>query len=174
MKSRFLVAYLLIINGMLHAQTIAQPSVAYPFDITLTTPDSTEVSTRQVLAGDQPTVIAFWLTTCAPCFAELAAYTQNLPNWKQQADFRLIAVSIDFPDRFHQFQKVAREKHWPFPVYWDRTRTFKEILPGTLNGLPQVFLFDKKGKLVWQHRKYMPGDEVELFEEIKKVGGKGQ
>jgi len=174
MKSRFLVAYFLIINGILHAQMIEQPTVAYPFDLALTTPDSMEVSTRHVLAGDQPTVIAFWLTTCVPCFAELGAYAQNFANWQQQADFRLIAVSIDFPERFHKFQQVAREKQWPFPVYWDRTRAFKEILPGTLNGLPQVFLFDKKGKLVWHHRKYMAGDEAELFEEIKKVAGKGQ
>ncbi len=157
MKSGLLVAYLLIINGILPAQTIEQPAAAYPFNIQLTTPDSTEINTSNM-----------------PCFAELGSYAEHFAAWQQQVDFRLIAVSIDFPERFHKFQQVAREKKWPFPVYWDRTRAFKEILPGGLNGLPQVFLFDKKGKLVWQHRKYMPGDELAMFEEIKKVAGKGE
>ena len=161
----------LLTTGSLCAQTPEQPSAAYPFGITLTAPaDSSQHSTNTLLAGDKPTVLAFWLTTCMPCMVELGAYAQNFAAWQQQTDFRLLAVSIDFPERFAKMRQVASEKQWPFPVYWDGQRAFKNILPGGLNGLPQVFVFDKKGNLVWQHRKYTSGDEVAMFEAVKAAG----
>jgi hypothetical protein len=42
-------------------------------------------------------------------------------------------------------------------------------MPGELNGLPQVFIFDKNGKLAYRHKGFRPGDEVELFEKIKEL-----
>ncbi len=170
MYTRILLATLLA-TGSLHAQTLEQPSSTYPFGITLTAPaDSSQHSTNVLLSGEKPTVLAFWLTTCMPCMAELGAYAQNFAAWQQQVDFRLLAVSIDFPERFAKVRQVANDKKWPFPVYWDGQRAFKNILPGGLNGLPQVFVFDKKGNLVWQHRKYTAGDEVEMFEAVKRAG----
>lgn len=147
----------------------AQPTTAFPFGIPLLRTDSTTVNTNKLLKKDKPTVLAFWLTTCMPCHAELASYARQFDAWQKEADFRLLAVSIDFPERFAQVKKMEKEKKWPFPVYWDNTRAFKTILPGGLNGLPQVFLFDKNGTLVWQHKKYTPGDENELFEKIKSL-----
>lgn len=167
MTARLTLLCLLLVST-LRAQTLEQPSVAFPFSVTLTAPaDSSQHSTNTLFSGEKPTVIAFWLTTCMPCMVELGAYAQNFAAWQQQTDFRLVAVSIDFPERFQKVRQVAAEKKWPFPVYWDRERAFKNILPGGLNGLPQVFVFDKKGKLVWQHRKYASGDEVALFEAVK-------
>jgi len=167
MLPRLIIA-LTLASGSLCAQSLEQPSVLFPFSVTLTAPaDSSQHSTNALFSGEKPTVIAFWLTTCMPCMMELGAYAQNFAAWQQQADFRLLAVSIDFPERFQKVRQVTAEKKWPFPVYWDRERAFKNILPGGLNGLPQVFVFDKKGKLVWQHRKYTAGDEVALFEAVK-------
>ena len=114
-------------------------------------------------------MLAFWLTTCMPCQAEFAAYSKNFEAWQKEADFRLLAVSIDFPERFPKIGQLAKDKKWPFPVYWDSQRAFKAVLPGGLNGLPQVFLFDKNGQLVWQHKRYVPGDEAELFAKIKEA-----
>lgn len=168
MTARYIFLLTSLAFGKIQAQALEQPSTTYPFDIALTAPaDSSQHRTSTLLAGEKPTVLAFWLTTCMPCMIELGAYAQNFTTWQQQADFRLLAVSIDFPERFQKVREVANEKKWPFPVYWDRDRAFKNILPGGLNGLPQVFVFDKKGRLVWHHRKYSTGDEVALFEAVK-------
>ena len=150
-------------------QELAQPSQPFPFQITLTQPDSTEVPSHQVLQTGKPTVLAFWLTTCMPCMSEFASYTKHYADWKAQADFNLIGISLDFPGRFGKIAPLAAEKKWPFPLYWDRVRAFKGLLPGGLNGMPQVFLFDKNGKLVWQHKGYVPGVEEELFAKIKEL-----
>ncbi len=165
-----LFPFLIFITQLALSQDREQPNLAFPFKgITLTTPDSTQVNAPEVFKKNKPTVLAFWLTTCIPCVAEFGAYTKNWEQWKQETDFQLFAISIDFPDRFKKIKPMAKQHGWPFSVYWDRTRRFKDILPGGLNGLPQVFVFDKTGKLVWQHKKYQPGDELELYNQVKKA-----
>ncbi len=168
MKYPLLLAFYFAFANSVVAQ-IAQPSVQFPFNIAMLKPDSTTVNTNDLLKKGKPTVLAFWLTTCMPCQMELGSYAQHFADWQKEADFQLLAISIDFPERFPQVKKMAKEKKWPFPVYWDNTRAFKTTLPGGLNGLPQVFLFDKNGTLVWQHKKYATGDEAVLFAKIKEL-----
>ncbi|MBU6342611.1 MAG: TlpA family protein disulfide reductase [Bacteroidetes bacterium] len=161
-----LIALLLFCTLKTYAQS-EQPSSPYPFQLTLFRPDSSAVSSTRALPLGKPVILAFWLTTCMPCMAELAAYTERYAAWKQQKDFELIAISIDFPNRFRQIEPLVKEKKWPFPVFWERERTFKNILPGGLNGLPQVFVFDASGQLVYHHKGYYPGFENELFAQLK-------
>ncbi|MBK7938631.1 MAG: TlpA family protein disulfide reductase [Lewinellaceae bacterium] len=168
MKFRLLPAFLLFVVFSVSAQN-DQPGAAFPYNITLLKPDSTAVNTQTLLKTGKPTVLAFWLTTCMPCHLELASYSSHFAEWQKQADFNLYAISIDFQERFARVKQMAAEKKWPFPVYWDKDRAFKTVLPGGLNGLPQVFLFDKNGQIVWHHKKYTPGDEAELFAQIKAL-----
>ncbi len=153
-----------------------QPAYAldtiYPFNILLTDMDSVQTFiSKDVLAQpksgpSQPIVLAFWLTTCMPCHVELSTYTANYAAWRQQANFRLLAISIDFPHRFRDIKRIAQEKGFPFEVYWDVHRLFRSVMPGGLNGLPQVFIIDKEGKIAYHHKGFRPGDEQELFRKI--------
>ncbi len=152
------------------ARQAGQIDSIYPFDIALRTVDSAATDTRAVLPKNgRPTVLAFWLTTCMPCMLELDTYIRKWPEWQHESPFNLVAISTDFPQRFRQIGAVVREKKFPFPAFWDSNREFAEILPGRLNGLPQVFVFDKNGQLVWQHRRFWPGVEEELFAQIKAL-----
>jgi cytochrome c biogenesis protein CcmG, thiol:disulfide interchange protein DsbE len=151
------------------AQTQNISGHSYPFNVGLTNLDSLPAATDTLFKKGKPTVLAFWLTTCAPCKLEFSAYAQRYESWKKQADFDLVAISIDWPERFGKMVEMARQQNWPFPVYWDGGRAFKDILPGELNGLPQVFIFDKNGRLAWHHEKYRPGDEEELFAKVLEL-----
>jgi thiol-disulfide isomerase/thioredoxin len=168
-KSLSILLFLAAATTTLNAQSSEQPTIPFPFQMTLFRPDSTPVASAKVLQTGKPTILAFWLTTCMPCQIEFATYTQKLAAWKQEADFQLFGISIDFPQRFRQIKVLADEKKWPFPVYWDKSRAFTEILPGALNGLPQVFLFDRNGTLVWRHKGFHPGDENELWARVKEL-----
>ncbi|MEO6037118.1 MAG: TlpA disulfide reductase family protein [Saprospiraceae bacterium] len=172
MRFPLLAALLFSFYASAWAQT-PQPADAFPFQVTLFTPDSLATTSSAVLGQGQVTVLAFWLSTCLPCQVELATYTARYAEWQRQADFQLIAVSIDYPQRFQQMARMARSSGWAFPAYWDGVQAFKNLLPGGLNGLPQVFLFDKKGQLVWQHKRYVSGDEQELFAQILALQTKG-
>lgn len=149
----------------------------FPYNIPLLDIDSTtETNSKEAFAipkkekDRQPTVLAFWLTTCMPCHRELSTYTAHYAEWQKQAKFRMVAISIDFPQRFRQIAPIVREKKFPFEVYWDRDRLFRSVMPYCgLNGLPQVFIFDKNGQLAYHHKGFRPGDEQTLFAKILEL-----
>lgn len=152
------------------ARPKAEIKATYPYDIALATATGDTLNSADVLAvNGKPTVILFWLTTCAPCRRELAAYAAKFEQWQQEADFNLYAISIDFPKNRESFEKMVKENNWPFPAYLDLNREFRLIMPGELNGLPQLFVLDANGKIIHHKRKYLPGDEDKLFAFLKSL-----
>ena len=120
----------------------------------------------------KPTILLFWLTTCFPCRMELEAINNAYPTWKKEVDFRMIAISTDFNDRYPQFIERVRKGKWVFEAYHDVNREFRYVMQGELNGLPQLFVLDAAGNVTYHKRRYRPGDENELFEHLKKMAGK--
>lgn len=142
----------------------------FPYDIALRTAASDTLLSSKVFAQNgKPTVLMFWLTTCAPCKMELKAVSEKYPQWKKEADFNLYAISIDFNKNAEQFDKRVTEAQWPFEAFHDFNREFQAVMPGNLNGLPQTFVLDKDGNIVYHSRKYRPGDEDSLFDAIKTI-----
>lgn len=141
----------------------------FPFDVNLKDADGNVVNTKELLGNGKPTAILFWLTTCPPCKQKFIAIERKYRDWKQQADFDLIAVSVDWPKNAEKFSAMVKEKNWPWPTYHDYERQFRNIMPGNLNGLPQEFLFDKNGEMVYHRKRFLHGFEDLLFKEIQKA-----
>jgi len=142
----------------------------FPFDVDLKTADGKIVNSSDVLKKNgKPTVLLFWLTTCRPCHMKMDAIKPLYPEWKEEADFNVVAISGDFPQNYPKFVKQVNQKGWEWDTYNDVNRGFRDILPGGLNGYPQTFIFDKNGNLVYQDKKFKSGDELALFEQIKKA-----
>ncbi|MEK7257038.1 MAG: TlpA disulfide reductase family protein [Bacteroidota bacterium] len=143
---------------------------AYPFDIALRTAQGDTLNSAVAFAKNgKPTVLLFWLTSCAPCRMELNAIAQKMEGWKQQADFNFYAISVDFPKNYEAFVRRVEERKWSFPAYFDLNREFRLAMPGELNGLPQTFILDKNGNMAHHKRKYVAGDEDALFELVKSL-----
>jgi len=142
----------------------------FPFDIDLKDVDGkVHKSTEVFKKNGKPTVLFFWLTTCGPCHMKLNAIKPLYPEWKEAADFNAYAISGDYEKNYPKFVKQTKAKGWEWETYNDVNRSFRKILPGGLNGYPQTFIFDKDGELVYQDRKYRPGDEKKLFKKIKEI-----
>lgn len=178
-KIYFSLGFLLLAVQFLFAQSEIYVSTArskekmiqtFPFDIDLKNPEGKVVNSATLLKKHKtPTVFMFWLTTCYPCRLEVAAVQSKYEQWKKEEDFRLILISYDFPKNYDNFVKRANEEKWPWEAYHDVNREFGTILPGELNGLPQVFVFDKDGNIAYQKRKYTTGDEDTMFEKVKAL-----
>ena len=142
----------------------------YPYDISLKTAAGKEIPSDEVLAkNDKPTVLLFWLTTCTPCRFEMQAIKNKYTDWQAQADFNFYAISTDFERNYETFVKMVNENGWEWETYNDVNREFRNVMPGELNGLPQTFLLDKDGKIVYHKRKWRPGDEDVLFDKVKAL-----
>ena len=141
---------------------------AFPFDIALKDTAGNLYSSAAVLpTKKKPLVVLFWLTTCGPCRMELETIKENYDAWKKETDFRFIAISTDFDFNYAKFIDRVRVSGWQFEAYNDVQHEFMSVMPGELNGLPQLFVFDDAGKIIYTHRRFIPGDEKELFEVLK-------
>ena len=142
----------------------------YPFDLKLRDADGNEYSSADVLKyKGKPTIVSFWLTTCGPCRMEFAAIKGKYAKWQEEADFNMVAISTDFEKNHQAFVDMTKKNEWPWEVYLDVDRAFWKVMPGALNGLPQVFIYDENGEIVYYKRKYKPGDEDTLFAKVKEL-----
>ena len=180
--NKIIICTFVLLSNLLTAQTAEKSSFQYaprpdeqikkqfPFDIPLSDIKDNITNSAKVLANnDKPLVVFFWMTTCGPCREELTAIKGKYEAWQKEAPFRMIAMSIDFPQRHEAFKNRVDTEGWLWEAYHDWNREFTAVMPEGLNGVPQVFLFDKNGKIVYHHRKYWEGDEDELFQKIKEV-----
>lgn len=126
------------------------------------------VDTVDLVDGKTPIIISFWATTCKPCIRELDAINDAYPDWIEEADFRVVAVSTD-DSRFSAQARALAEGHgWSdFTVLYDKNQEFMRAMNVTLT--PQVFVIDKDGKIVYSHTGYSPGNEEELIATILKL-----
>lgn len=160
---------LLVLHTGVFAQQTAAPA-GFPYNIELHDGNGKQINTAKLFKKrKKPLVLMFWLTTCAPCKMELTAIAGKYEAWKKEVDFDMYAISTDFPEKTEQFYKRVKESNWPFAAYHDFNRQFRDVMPGELNGLPQVFVLDKNGNIQYHTKKYSPGAEDQLLEAIKRM-----
>ena len=68
------------------------------------------INTSSLADGSSPMIISFWSTTCKPCIRELDAINDLMPDWLDEAEFRVVAISTD-DNRFVAKAKSLVEGH---------------------------------------------------------------
>ena len=129
--------------------------------------DGNSVNTAELSNDGKPMVISFWATWCAPCKKELNAIHEVYEDWQDETGVKVIAVSIDDARSATRVKPYVDAQGWDFEVLMDTNGDFKRSL--NVNNVPQTFLIDGNGDIVWTHGGYSPGDEYELLEEIEKL-----
>ena len=126
------------------------------------------VNTALLVDGKTPMIISFWAVTCKPCIRELDEINDQLPDWLEEAKFRVVAISTD-DSRFSAQARALVEGHgWSdFTVLYDKNQEFMRAM--NVSFTPQVFVVDKSGKIVYSHTGYTPGSEQELIDKIKSL-----
>ena len=125
------------------------------------------INTASLLDGDSPVILSFWATWCSPCIKELDAISENLEDWQDETDVRVIAISIDDSRTSMRVIPLADGRGWEFDVYLDHNGDFKRAM-NVLNP-PHTFVINTKGEIVYQHTAYAEGDVEELFEQVKQA-----
>ena len=155
----FLLTIALFVSAVCMAQV---PSV------TVENAKGEAVNTRTLLDEGTPMIISFWSTSCKPCIRELDAIYDALPDWLEEADFRVVAVSTDDSRLLAKAKSFTQGRGWgeDFVLLFDKNQDFMRAM--NVSVVPHVFVVDGKGKVVYSHTSYVPGNELDLFNEIKK------
>ena len=125
-------------------------------------------NTKTLLDAGTPMIVSFWSTSCKPCIRELDAVYDALPDWLEEVKFRVVAVSTDDSRLMAKAKSFAQGRGWgeDYVLLFDKNQDFMRAM--NVSVVPHVFVMDGTGKVVYSHTSYVPGNELELFEAIKK------
>ena len=129
------------------------------------------VTTSSLIDHKTPFVVSIWMTTCKPCLKELDTLAEEIPDWDASFPLRIYAVSMDDSRSVKRAVAMAQGRDWEgITALFDVNADLRRAL--NVSSVPQVFIYDKDGKLFWTHIGYRPGDEQELLNQVRKCYGK--
>ncbi|MEO7175450.1 MAG: TlpA disulfide reductase family protein [Saprospiraceae bacterium] len=136
-------------------------------DVNLKSLDGKTVKISDLTKNGKITVLSFWATWCSPCKKELDAVADLYPEWQKDYNMQMIAITVDDSRSLIKVKPMVTEKGWEYIVLSDVNKELQTAL--NFQTVPQTFLLDSSGQIVWSHSGYNPGDEFELEEKIKKL-----
>ena len=163
-KLMTLLLMALMVSG-LHAQNRTDLP-----NVTLKDLNGKDVNIARLTNNGNPIVITFWATWCGPCIKEHNALDEVYQDWQDETGVKIFAVSIDDSRSTAKVKPFVEGKGWEFEVLMDVNKDLARAM--NVNNPPYTFLFDGKGKMVYQHSGYIDGSENDLYEEILKAAGK--
>ena len=125
------------------------------------------INIQSVENDGNPIVISFWATWCKPCKKELNTIDEIYEEWQDETGVKLVAVSIDDARSMSKVAPYINSADWDYEVYLDPNRELARAL--NVSTVPHTFLLNGKGKIVWEHKGYIDGDEEKLYEQIEKI-----
>ena len=155
----FSLALFLCLGTLAFGQTKAMPSIA------VKTLDGKSVDLKDYAGKEKITIYSFWATWCSPCKRELDAIADLYPEWVEKYDVQLVAVTIDTQQSLSQVKPMVASKGWDYVVLSDVNSASLASL--NFQTVPQMFVTDKSGNIIYSHGAYVPGDEFELEDKIK-------
>ena len=115
----------------------------------------------------KPIVISFWATWCKPCKKELNNIAEVYEDWQDETGVKLVAISIDDTRSMMRVAPYVNASGWEYEVYLDPNGDLKRAMG--VSTVPHTFLLNRKKEIIWQHKGYVDGDEMELLKEIKQL-----
>jgi peroxiredoxin len=128
------------------------------------------MKTDDFITKHKITVVSFWATWCVPCQRELDIYGELYDEWKEKYDIEIIAITIDNARQLAKVKPLIAQKQWQFNVLSDVNQDLMKALNFTF--VPQTFILDNEGNIVFDHSGFKPGDELEMEKIFEELQGK--
>ncbi len=129
-----------------------------------------KVDFNTVFEKDKVTLVNFWATWCVPCKKEIKNVRKKMDEWKQEADFNYMTVSVDEARAESLVRSYAKSQGWDFPYFIDVNSDLMRSL--NFRTVPFTIIVDKNGKVVYTHQGYEEGSENEVFAKVKEHASK--
>ena len=160
---RKLILFLMICIGITNvsAQYKTLPN------ITIKDLDGNNVNIQDIDNDSNPIILNFWATWCKPCKNELNNIDDLYQEWKEETNVKIIIVSVDDSRSSSKVKPYITSMGWTFEGLSDPNRQLARQL--NVITVPHTFLINGEGKIVYEHKGYITGDEDELYEQLKLI-----
>ena len=134
-----------------------------PVDIKFTAVDGTEVDLAKMKG--KVVLVDFWATWCGPCVAEIPHVKEAYEKYHAKG-FEIIGISFEGENGKEKLVKFTKDKEMPWPQYYDGKQWENEFgRRFGIQGIPAMWLFDKKGNLAdVEARSDLAGKVAKLLE----------
>ncbi|MBN1129067.1 MAG: TlpA family protein disulfide reductase [Chitinispirillaceae bacterium] len=109
--------------------------------------------------GKGPIVINFWATWCASCILEMKSmkkvYAAYAPSGMQ-----MFSLSVDDNKTESQIPGVIRTYKLPYTILLDGKKDVCKAFH--VSNVPQLFVLDAQGNIVYTHQGFQKGDEKKV------------
>ena len=156
--------------GLLFAANVAQAQEGLPDTQVKDVNNGKKVAFNQTVEQGKVTLISFWATWCIPCKKEIKNVRAKMADWKKEADFNFMTVSIDESRSEGLVRSYGISQGWDFPYYIDPNGDLKRSF--NFQNVPYNVIIDKSGKVAYSHSGYEEGGENEVFAKIKELSAK--
>ena len=133
----------------------------------LKTLEQETIDLADLLKEKDLTVISFWATWCKPCQAELDAIADLYPEWQEDLGVQMLAITIDTQRQLSKVPGILSTKGWEYTVLSDANNVMRNQLG--FQAIPQTYVVDSEGNVLYSHSGYSPGDEYELEDKLKEL-----
>jgi len=156
MKYLFLFLFLLILTLFSKAQLP---------DVEVQDLDQNWISLEK-LGGEKLTVIDFWATWCKPCVTGIPKLNSIYQEFSKQG-VEFIGVNVDGPRNQSKVKPFANSLGIKYPIVLDPNQDL--VNDFNVTAFPTLIVLNSKGKEVFVHEGFNPGDENIIKEEITKL-----
>jgi len=118
------------------------------------------------LVNGKVTLINFWATYCVPCRKEMKHLNRINTTYADQ-NVQVIGISIDDSRTVGRVKSMVKSQKLEYTILLDTEQKLYKNFNTT--AMPFSILVDSKGKILWEHTGYLPGDEAQMELEIKKA-----
>ncbi|WP_310992531.1 TlpA family protein disulfide reductase [Aequorivita marina] len=133
--------------------------------VDMKTLDGKAFNSQELSTDDNVIIVSLWATWCVPCLKELDAISEIYPDWQEETNVKLYAISIDDSRGVKRVKPLVNGKGWDYTILLDTNNDFKRAVGAAT--VPLTLLV-KNNQIVYRHSGYSPGAEYELYEKVKE------
>jgi len=132
------------------------------------------------------TIVSLFSVYCKPCIRELNAINSNYKKWMSEFDLKIYAITSAMDKKkIKRTEKFAAKKDYKFTLYNDykseviewiyknddliKENGFRIVNNRIRYSIPQCFIFDSKGKIIYQKHGFITGDDKKMYQFLKNL-----
>jgi thiol-disulfide isomerase/thioredoxin len=150
----------------------------FPISVELMNPEGKMVNSSSFTSENKYVFIDFWHSGCGPCMQMFDAVKDNIEEWDQKTNCKIIAVACQ--EKNEQLIKLIESKKWPIEIYFDPDyNLFRQLnrlhdKTDMQYSFPTVFAFDNSWHLIDKLKGarrilkegYVPEKDVQIPQDV--------